>query len=67
MTGDIDEQNGDEVGFHNFVTEGVVSYTARLLQLKMVAKHYHQRYLSQHAAYLKILRTSVTVNSPDSR
>ena len=43
MTNDIDEHNSDEVGFHNFVTEGVVSYTARLLQLKMPAKHYHQR------------------------
>ena len=56
MTNDIDEHNSDEVGFHNFVTEGVVSYTARLLQLKMAAKHYHQRYLSNNAAYLKCLR-----------
>ena len=52
MTNDIDEHNSDEVGFHKFATEDLVSYTARLLQLKMAAKHYHTRYLSKNAAYL---------------
>ena len=34
----------------------MVSYTARLLQLKLSAKHYHQRYLTKNVDYLKQLR-----------
>ena len=56
MDSDIDDKNPNEVGFHKFVTEEVVSYTGRLLQLKMSAKNYHERYLKQNAAYLKVLR-----------
>ena len=33
MANDIDESNREDVGFHRFVTEEVVSYTARLMQL----------------------------------
>ena len=57
MANDIDKNNSEETGFHRFVTEEVVSYTARLMQLKMSAKHYHQRYLNMNAAYLNILRS----------
>ena len=56
MDNDIDDNNPNEVGFHRFVAEEVVSYTGRLLQLKLSAKHYHGRYLKQNAAYLKELR-----------
>ena len=56
MAGDIDENNSEEVGFHKFVSE-MVSYTARLMQLKLSAKFYHQRYLSKNADYLKQLRS----------
>ena len=48
----IDDKNPNEYEFHKFVTEEAVSYTARLLQLKMSAEHYHQRYLKQNAACL---------------
>jgi len=56
MDSDSDDNNPNEVGFHRFVTEEVVSYTGRLLQLKLSAKYYHDRYLKQNAAYLKELR-----------
>ena len=53
MDSDIDDKNPNEIAFHRFATEEVVSWTGRLLQLKMSAKHYHERYLKQNAAYLK--------------
>ena len=55
MDNDIDDKNPNEVEFHKFVTEELDSYKARLLQLKISAEHYHQRYLKQNAAYLKDL------------
>ena len=56
MDNDIADTNPNEVELHKFATEEVVSHTVRLLQLKMSAKHYHQRYFKQNASYLKYLR-----------
>ena len=56
MNRDIDHHNSAESGSQNFVTEEMVFYPARLLQLKMSAKHYHQRYLKQNGTYLTELR-----------
>ena len=39
MNSDIDHNNSAESGFQNLVIEEMVSYPARLLQLKMFAKH----------------------------
>ena len=41
MAGDIDESNSEEIGTHKFVSEEIISYTARLMQLKLSAKCYH--------------------------
>ena len=56
MSHDIDHSNAAETGFQNFVDEEMVSFPARLLQLKMSAKHYHKRYLDQNGTYLNEVR-----------
>ena len=61
MAGGIDDNNSEEVGFHKFISEKMVSYTARLMQLKLSAKFYHQRYLSKNADYLKEVRSGKNV------
>ena len=52
MGSDIDHNNSTESGFQHFVIEEMVSYPARMLQLKMSAKHYHQKYLEHNGTDL---------------